>query len=76
MNDHGGLDLSEVRGILKRKPTGFSDRLDVGCERERRGKSDFEGFGQLGSGVTNQDGKGCRLRVGGKQELTFRCVIV
>lgn len=43
-------------------------------ERGRGGKNDFKDFGQLEGGVINQDGKGYRLGVGGKQELTFGCV--
>lgn len=41
---------------------------------ERGSKSDFKDFGHLESGVTNQNGKGYRLGVGGKQEVTFGCV--
>lgn len=36
MRHPGGLGGSEIRDILKRESIGFSDRLDVACEGEKR----------------------------------------
>lgn len=40
MNSRGGEKEPESLYILKAKPTGFADRLRVGCEREIRIKND------------------------------------
>lgn len=75
MRDHRGLDQSEVRGTLKRKPTeptGLSGGLGVGCERERGSENDSKAFGQVNwmGGVISQDGEDCWLGGGGRRQRT------
>lgn len=70
----GSWWLGPVRDALKR---GVCDRLDVGYERDTRGKNDSRIFGQINwkRGVSADNLEDCRLRVlGTEQEPTGECV--